>query len=98
MGHQLKVGRPRNYEGNGPSSGITGVSTLPGLPPLNIAADDAQKLKAQLEARLEGKEVIPPSEVLEVQNMLTADLIADRSELVEIAEEVYEVQLVSCVA
>jgi len=90
MGNQMKVGRPRQYEGDGPTSGAGPIATIPGLPPLNIAADDAQKLQAQLEERLAGKEVVPPSEVLEVKNMLTQKLINDRNELDEIAEEMFE--------
>ena len=88
LGQGLKLGRPKSYEGSGPSGDSMGIP----LQPLNIAANDAQSLLSHLEQKLQEtyKATGRPSPVIRIANMLSEETMKDQNELDEIQEEVKE--------
>lgn len=88
LGQGLKLGRPKSYEGPGPSADSIGIP----LQPLNIAANDAQSLLTTLEQKLQEtyKTTGMPSPVIRIANMLSEETMKDQQELNDIQEEVKE--------
>lgn len=88
LGQGLKLGRPKSYEGSGPSADSMGIP----LQPLNIAANDAQSLLSHLEQKLQEtyRETGMPSPVIRIANMLNEETMKDQQELDDIQEEVKE--------